>query len=91
MVMKTVINIKADKEVKEKAVKTAKEMGLPLSVVVNSFLKQFIVEKKVTFSIPFRPSRWLQKILIEAEENFRKSKNIEGPFYTAEEFMKGLK
>lgn len=89
--MKTIINIKADKDVKEKASKTAKQIGLPLSAVVNAFLKQFIAEKSVTFSVPLRPSKWLQKILLETEKDFREGKNIEGPFYTAKEFMKGLK
>ena len=89
--MKTVINIKADKDVKEKASRTAKQMGLPLSTIMNAFLKQFIEQKSVTFSVPLRPTKWLQKILLEAEEDWKKGKNIEGPFYTAEEFMKGLK
>ena len=89
--MKTIINIKADRDIKEKASRTAKQMGLPLSTVMNAFLRQFIAEKRVTFSVPLKPTKWLQKVLIEAEEDWKKGKNIEGPFYTAEEFMKDLK
>jgi len=89
--MKTIINIKADKDIKEKASKTAKEMGLPLSAVVNAFLRQFITEKKITFSVSPRPSEWLQEVLLKAEEDFKNNKNIEGPFYSAKEFVKNLK
>ena len=83
--MKTVINIKADKDIKEKASRTAKQMGLPLSTIMNAFLRQFIEQKSVTFSVPLKPTKWLQRVLIEAEEDWKKGKNIEGPFYTAEE------
>jgi len=48
--MKSVINIKADKEVKENAQKVAQELGLPLSVVVNAFLKDFILNRSIAFS-----------------------------------------
>jgi len=89
--MKTIINIKADRDVKEKASRTAKQMGLPLSTVVNAFLRQFILEQSVTFSVALKPTKWLQKVLLEAEEDFRNNKNIEGPFYSATEFMKNLK
>ena len=89
--MKTIINIKADKDVKEKAQKTAKQIGLPLSTVINAFLKQFILERSVTFSVPLRPTKWLQKVLLEAEKDFKKGVNIKGPFYSAKELMKDLR
>ena len=89
--MKTIINIKADKDIKDKAVKTAKQMGLPLSSVINAFLYQFVAEKQVTFSVSLKPSKWLQKILKEAEKDWENGKNYEGPFYTAEDFMKSLR
>lgn len=89
--MKTVINIKADKEVKEQAVETARQIGLPLSAVMNAFLKQFIAEKQVTFSVPLRPTKWLQKLLRETEEDWKKGKNYEGPFSSAHEMIKSLK
>ena len=38
--MKTMINIKADKEVKESAQRVAAELGLPLSTVINAYLKE---------------------------------------------------
>lgn len=89
--MKTIINIKADRDVKENASKTAKQMGLPLSTVVNAFLRQFIAQREITFSVPLRPSKWLQKVLKETEKDWKEGKNYEGPFYSVDEFMKGLR
>ena len=40
--MKTVLNVKTDKDVKEKAQALAKHLGIPLSTVVNIQLKSFI-------------------------------------------------
>jgi len=74
--MKTIINIKADKGVKELASAVAADMGLPLSTVVNAFLKQFIAERRVEFVAPFRPSKDLEKIILAASKDVKKGKNI---------------
>ncbi|MEK7136202.1 MAG: type II toxin-antitoxin system RelB/DinJ family antitoxin [Patescibacteria group bacterium] len=89
--MKTIINIKADKEIKEQAVKTAKAMGLPLSTVVNAFLRQFVAEQQVTFSVPLVPSKKLEQILKQAERETKDSENIVGPFGSARDMMKALR
>ena len=52
--MKTLLNVKTDKDVKEKAQKIAKGIGLPLSSVINAYLKEFIRSKEVTFSFLHR-------------------------------------
>lgn len=49
--MKTMINIKADKDVKKKAQKIAADLGMPLSTVINAYLKEFIRTKEVRFSL----------------------------------------
>src|SRR3989338_10548619 len=49
--MKTMINIKADREVKIQAQKTAKRLGVPLSLVINNYLRDFIRTKEVRFSL----------------------------------------
>jgi addiction module RelB/DinJ family antitoxin len=48
--MKTVLNVKTDKEVKERAQALAKHLGVPLSVVVNSYLKEFVRSGEFTLS-----------------------------------------
>ena len=47
--MKTVINIKTDKKVKDEAKKIAEEMGLSLSAVINAQLKQLVREQEMRF------------------------------------------
>ncbi len=84
--MKTVINIKADKEVKEGAVRTAELIGLPLSTVINAFLKKFISEQSVTFDAPLKPSKNLVKILKQTEKDLKKGRNL-SPLFTNMEKM----
>ncbi len=87
---KTVINIKADKQVKEKAKRIAKELGVPLSTVINGYLKEFIRDREVRLSLEPRLRPEIEKILKQASEDFKKGKNIAGPFKTAEEAMRYL-
>lgn len=89
--MKTVINVKADKNVKEEAAKIAKQIGLPLSTVINAFLRQFIDQQSVTFAVSLKPTKWLQRILLEADKDFREGKNATGPFHSAEDMMRSLR
>jgi addiction module RelB/DinJ family antitoxin len=55
--MKTVLNVKTDKDVKERAQALAKHLGIPLSTVVNIQLKSFIEtgELRVTREPELRP------------------------------------
>jgi len=45
--MKTLINIKADKEIKKDAQRIAADLGFSLSAVINAYLKQFVRNKEV--------------------------------------------
>lgn len=79
--MKTIINIKADREVKDEAVKVAKLIGLPLSTIINAFLKKFISEQSVTFTTPTKPSKILEKILKNSEKDIKSGDNL-SPLFT---------
>ncbi|PIS05110.1 MAG: hypothetical protein COT81_03000 [Candidatus Buchananbacteria bacterium CG10_big_fil_rev_8_21_14_0_10_42_9] len=74
--MKSIINIKADKEVKENAQKTAKELGLPLSTVINAYLKQFIRNKEIYFSLAPRMTAELEAVIGKAKKDFKAKRNI---------------
>ncbi len=88
--MKTLINIKTDRDVKEKAQKLAKELGLPLSTIINASLKQFIRSRELCFSVAPRMTSSLEDIIKEAERDYNDGKNISGPFTTARETDKYL-
>jgi addiction module RelB/DinJ family antitoxin len=87
---KTMINIKADKEVKEQAQQIAEELGLTLSAIVNASLKQFIRERKVEFSTAPRMTPYLEKIVGEARTDWKAGKNFSGPFTDADSIMRHL-
>ena len=83
--MKTLISIKADVAVKRKAQKAAKELGIPLSTIVNAYLKQLGREPRVNFSVPLRPNKKTAELLRRASRDFRRGKNISPTFSRAEE------
>jgi len=77
------INIKADKEVKENAQNVARDLGLPLSTVINAFLKEFVRSRSVSFSSIPKMTPYLENILGNIESDIKKKKNISGVFSTA--------
>lgn len=91
---KTILNVKTDKDVKDRAQLLAKELGLPLSTVVNAFLKQFIREKKVAFSSGHTMTPYLEKKIARVEKDIAARKNLVGPFTNKKEiksFLDSLK
>lgn len=87
---KTILNFKIDKKLKQSAQRVAERIGVPLSTVINSFVKQFVADESVTFSTPsYRPTPYLIKIVEEAREEYLKGETF-GPFYSAEEMIKSL-
>ena len=83
--MKTLINIKADIDVKKRAQKIPKELGIPLSTIINAYLKQLGREQRINFMIPLRPNKKTAKLLRRASKDYRERKNISHAFSTAEE------
>ncbi len=84
-VMKTLISIKIDRDTKTRAQMVAKDIGLPLSTLVNAYLKQFVREKRVDFALPLRPNKKTAKLLDRGRTDYKKGRNIAGPFATAED------
>jgi addiction module RelB/DinJ family antitoxin len=82
---KTLINIRADADVKKKAQHIAKELGVPLSVVVNAYLREFVRERGVHLSLEGSVRPEVGKALFSAHKDFLARKNITGPFTTADE------
>lgn len=89
--MKTVINIKADKEVKESAQKIAADLGFTLSALVNAYLKNFTRTKTVFFSVEedIRGTK-LEKLLGKVEQDIKKGKNISKEFHSVKEAIRYL-
>ena len=87
----TAINIKTEREVKDRAQKLAEEMGLSLSAIVTASLKQFIRTGEVNFSVAPRMTPHLERIIEEARRDYKTGKNISGPFENVRDLMKSLR
>ncbi len=83
--MKTVIHIKADKEVKENAQKAAQALGLTLSDVINASLRNFIRTREVVFSDAPRMTPEFEKLLGKIDDDIKHNRNLVGPFKSAKE------
>ena len=82
--MKTVINLKADKEVKRQAQEVARELGVPLSTVINAYLKQFVRSRQVVLSSVPRMTPALERLLGRVEEDIRRGSNLSPKFASAQ-------
>jgi len=87
---KTVINIKADKEVKKNAQKAAEELGLSLSDVVNASLRNLIRSREVYFSYIPRMTPELERLLGLIEKDIHQRKNLSRVFSRKEEIEEYL-
>jgi len=69
-----VINIKTDPKVKKEAKKIASDLGLTLSGTINGFLKQFIRDRSIFFTLDeSNPSNYLLSSIEESKKE-RKEK-----------------
>lgn len=85
-----VIVTRIDPQIKRKAQETAELIGMPLSVAIKTFLKQFIRTKSITFNIEGDyPSEYLKTAIKKAEENYRKG-NTSPAFDNAKDAIKYL-
>jgi antitoxin component of RelBE/YafQ-DinJ toxin-antitoxin module len=88
--MKTQIIIKADKDIKNKAQKTAKELGIPLSVLINAYLKQLIVNKEAHFYAMPKMTSKLEKVIRQVKQDAKKGKNLSPVFDDTEDLLQYL-
>lgn len=85
---KTLLTVKTDKDLKRAAQRTADEIGVPLGTLVNSFLKQFVRTKEVSFSVREYPNASLRASIAAAEKEYRSGKLKE--FRSVRELVDGL-
>lgn len=83
--MKTMLNIKTEKKIKDEAQKVAKTLGLPLSAIVNRYLRDFIRDRRIEFAEPLTPNARTQKLLARIEKDIQVGRNLSGPFFTSED------
>jgi len=84
-----VIITKTDPQVKRKAQKIAKEIGVSLSSLINAYLKQLVRTRRVEFDLEEEPSDYLIKAIRRSEKNIREGK-VSPAFKTGEEAVDWL-
>lgn len=88
--MKTVLSVKTDKDVKEKAQALAKHLGIPLSTVVNIQLKSFIETGELRLTREPELSSKVKVEINQAINEVRAEKNLSPRFNTATEAIAWL-
>jgi len=66
-----IINIKINPEDKREAQRVAAQLGIPLSVILKGFLKQFVRSQSINFTTSEEPSDYLIASLKAAEEDIK--------------------
>ena len=84
---KTMISIKLDSKIK----KAAEDLGLSLSAVVNATLYEFARTRELHVGTALQPTPYLERILEQAERDFRKGKNLSPAFDNVEDAIRWLK
>lgn len=85
------MNIKVDRAVRDRAKKLARELGLPLSTVVNAQLRQFVRERALRLEAAPRMSAQLEVMLREVEADRQTGLNFSPVFTASEEMDQWLK
>jgi len=84
------IYVKTQPEIKAKAQKIAKNLGLSLSSLLEAMLRQLVKTKRVTFSAEEeRPSKYLIESLKKSEEDIKHGRVSPG-FHNVEDAIKWL-
>ncbi len=66
-----VINLKIDLKTKKEAQKIAEELGVSLSSIIKSQLRQLVRTKKAILSTEEKPTEWMLNALKESREDIK--------------------
>ncbi len=84
------MNIRMDEDTRQKLKDFAGQVGIPATSLVNASIKQMLRNQQVTLSTVLEPTPYLEKIIKEAEADYKAGRNISGPFKTADEMIAAL-
>lgn len=84
--MDTVINIRTNKEIRNKAKKVFSSLGISTSAGINMFLHQVALEK----GLPFKPTIDTKKIRARWDKEIKEALTSGKSYKTAEELLRDL-
>jgi len=88
--MKTTLHIKVDEAVKNRAQLLARRLGLPLSLVINASLRNFIKTQTFSVSAGETMTPYMESWLAEIECDKKTGKHVNGPFSSIAALRKHL-
>lgn len=86
---KTVISVKTDVATKTKAQAVAKEIGIPLSTLINAYLRKVAGDGTVHFTATEQMTPQMERVIEKVEAEITRGETY-GPFDTAEEMIESL-
>lgn len=87
---KTVISVKVDRDVRDRAREFAREVGLPLSTIINNQLRHVVYEQRVEFRKPLVPNVKTARTLRKIDADIRSRRNMSPTFDSAEDAIRWL-
>lgn len=88
--MDAVLNFKTNKKLKLEAQKVAKDLGLPLGTIMNHYLNEFVLERKVLFTDHPKPTKAVVEELKKLSLDVKNKKNISPAFDNIEDAIAWL-
>jgi addiction module RelB/DinJ family antitoxin len=89
--MDTTITIKTKKNLLKEARELADEMGLNMTTLINTFLKQFIRNREITLVSDEPMTKEKMDFLLKISDDADKGVNVSGPFNDLESLFRHLK
>ena len=86
----TVISVRTDKKIKNEASEVAKSVGISLSALINSYLRQIVATRRIELYAPEPMTPKLENLIAEVENELAKGK-VSEKFSNAEDFLNDLK
>ena len=83
----TNLNIRTDKEIKEKADKIFSELGLNMTTAINLFLRTTIRENGIPFALKLDVPN---AVTVEAMNASEKGEDLFGPYESVSDLMEAL-
>lgn len=88
--MKTVISVKVDKDVKDRAQEVAESAGISISTLINSYLRQISATRRIELFAPEQMTPKLEAMIAEVEQEIANGEVSDG-YSSVDEFIAELK
>ncbi|MBV6492096.1 MAG: hypothetical protein LDLANPLL_00087 [Turneriella sp.] len=69
------MNIRIDQTTRQELKTFAGQIGIPASALIHASIKQMLRSRQVSFQAEIQPSPYLEKIIEQAEADYKKRKN----------------